>query len=401
MNIQTRGGPLQGIRVLELTKVWAGPCAGKQLAFLGAEVIRVESLGSLDVTRSYGVKDINKAPGFMAVNPQKLSVQIDMKTEEGIALILELAAQCDILIENLRPGAIDRLGLGYERMKAVNPGLIYVSMGMYGNDGPLSYQTGYAPCFAALGGVSYLVGQKSGAPQGMNVRYADSTFGTAAAYAATVALLHRRATGQGQFVDVSAVECMSTMVGDVLMDYTLNQHIEECDGNRHREAAPHGVYPCKDGAWLSIAVMDESQWQALTRLMAQPELTANRRFAGLADRKAHEDDLDRHIAAWTLTQDADDLAGRLQQAGVPAARSLSSLDLVADSRLWARGFYRHVEDAAGESRPVVGPSWRMSREATINTAAPRLGEHNDYILGEVLGLSPQRREALASAGVTR
>ena len=406
MNTRTRGGPLQGIRVLELTKVWAGPCAGKQLAFLGAEVIRVESLGSLDVTRSYGVKDINKAPGFMAVNPQKLSVQIDMKTEEGIALILELAAKSDILIENLRPGAIDRLGLGYERVKAVNPGLIYVSMGMYGNDGPLSYQTGYAPCFAALGGVSYLVGQKSGAPQGMNVRYADSTFGTAAAYAATVALLHRRVTGRGQFVDVSAVECMSSMVGDALVDYALNQRIEECDGNRHREAAPHGVYPCKDGAWLSIAVMGEAQWQALLRLMTQPEppesgaLASEPRFASLAGRKAHEDELDRCIADWTVTQDADELACRLQQAGVPAAKSLSSLDLVADSTLWARGFYRHV-DSAGESRPVVGPSWRMSREAAINTGAPRLGEHNDYILGEVLGLSPQRRAALADSGVTR
>lgn len=400
-NSQQRGGPLQGIRVLELTKVWAGPCAGKQLGFLGAEVIRVESLGSLDVTRSYGVKDINKAPGFMAVNPEKLSVQIDMKTEEGIALILELAAKSDILIENLRPGAIDRLGLGYERMKAVNPGLVYVSMGMYGNDGPLSYQTGYAPCFAALGGVSYLVGQRPGAPQGMNVRYADSTFGTAAAYAATVALMRRRISGQGQFIDVSAVECMSSMVGDVLIDYALNQHIEECSGNRHRDAAPHGVYPCRDEAWLSLAVMDEVQWQALTQLMEQPELAADSRFATVAVRKANEDELDRQIADWSRSREAGALAVLLQEAGIPAARSQSSLDLVADATLWGRGFYREVQDADGDTRPIVGPSWRMSREADINAAAPRLGAHNDYILGEILGLSEERRSELTRSGAIR
>lgn len=401
LSAQRRGGPLQGVRVLELTKVWAGPCAGKQLAFLGAEVIRVESLGSLDVTRSYGVKDINKAPGFMAVNPQKLSVQIDMKTEEGIALILDLVSKSDILIENLRPGAIDRLGLGYERVKAVKPDIIYVSMGMYGNDGPLSYQTGYAPCFAALGGVSYLVGREGGAPEGMNVRYADSTFGTAASYASTVALLHRRHSGKGQFIDVSAVECMSSMVGDAIMDYTLNRHTEECAGNRHREVAPHGVYPCQDGEWLSIAAAGDDRWRALTRVMEQPELVNDSRFVTALARKQHENQLDERIAGWTSSQDAATLAAQLQQAGVPAAKSQSSLDLVADPMLWGRGFYREVQDQAGGSRPIVGPSWRMSRDAEISAAAPRLGEHNDYILGEVLGLSEQQRRKLADTGVTR
>lgn len=401
MMIQKRGGPLQGVRVVELTKVWAGPYTGKQLAFLGAEVIRVESHGSLDVTRSYGVDDINKAPGFMAVNPQKLSVQIDMKTEEGIALLLDLISKADILIENLRPGAIERLGLGYERVKATKPDIIYVSMGMYGNDGPLSYQTGYAPCFAALGGVSYLVGGEGGRPEGMNVRYADSTFGTAAAYAATVALLHRRSSGKGQFVDVSAVECMSSMIGDVIMDYTLNQRIEECGGNRHRDVAPHGVYPCQNGEWLSIAASEDHQWRALIKEMGRPELVADSRFQTMADRKQYENQLDQLIANWTLGHDATELAVQLQQAGVPAAKSLSSLDLVADPQLWGRGFYRAVTDQAGNSQLIIGPSWRMSYEAEISAAAPRLGEHNDYIFGEVLGLTEQRQRQLAAKSVTR
>ncbi|HTZ70856.1 MAG TPA: CaiB/BaiF CoA-transferase family protein, partial [Acetobacteraceae bacterium] len=201
MTDNTKGGPLQGVRVLELTKVWAGPYLGKQLAFLGAEIIKVESAGSLDVTRVYGGVDINHAPGFQSVNPQKLSATIDMKSKQGQELLLDLAAKCDILVENLRPGAIDRLGLGYDAVKSVQPDIVFVSMGMYGNDGPLAYQTGYAPCFVALGGLSALVGYEGEAPRGMNVRYCDSTFGTAAAYAAIVALLHRRRTGQGQFVD--------------------------------------------------------------------------------------------------------------------------------------------------------------------------------------------------------
>jgi len=396
-----RGGPLQGVRVVELTKVWAGPYVGKLLAFLGAEVIRVESLGSLDVTRSYGVADINQAPGFQAVNPQKLSVQIDMKTPEGIALILDLLRKSDIVVENLRPGAVRRLGLGYETVKAARPDIVYVSMGMYGSEGPLSYQTGYAPCFAALGGVSLLVGHEAGQPAGMNVRYADSTFGAAAAYAAVVALLHRRRSGAGQFIDVSAVESMSSMIGDSLMGYSLDGTVPGCDGNRHPEMAPHGVYPCREGGWISIAVPDDRAWTVLATATGRPGLATDPKFCSLAGRKAHEDELDRLIAQWAATRDARELTLELQTQGVAAAKSQSSVDLVSDPLLWVRGFFREVKSRSGEGKTIAGPSWTMSREAAITDAAPRLGEHNAYVLGELLGLGPERQRELAEAGVTR
>lgn len=396
-----RGGPLQGLRVVELTKVWAGPYVGKLLSFLGAEVIRVESLESLDVTRSFGVADIDKAPGFQAVNPQKLSVQIDMKTPQGVALLLDLLAESDVVVENLRPGAIKRLGLDYETVKAVKPDIVYVSMGMYGSEGPLSYQTGYAPCFAALGGVSLLVGEEGEPPGGMNVRYADSTFGAATAYATVVALMHRRRTGQGQFVDVSAVECMSSMIGDTLMDFALNGVIREGEGNRHPEMAPHGVYPCRDGEWISIAVSSDGAWGALSAAMAQPALARDPRFGTLAARKANEAELDRLVCAWTAGCDARELGAALQRLGVAAAKSQSSVDLVADPQLWERGFFREVTNAAGEGKTIVGPSWKMSREAAIRDAAPRLGEHNAYVFGEVLGLSPEKQQKLAEEGITR
>lgn len=397
--IKKRGGPLEGVRVLELTKVWAGPYVGKLLSYLGAEVIRIESLGSIDVTRIYGVDDINKAPGFQAVNPQKLSAQIDMKSPQGIALLKDLIGTCDIVVENLRPGAIDRLGLGYDAVQAVNPGIVYVSMGMYGNDGPLAYQTGYAPCFVALSGVSALVGYEGGTPRGMNTRYADSTFGAAAAYAALVALLHRQHGGPGQFIDLSAVEAMTSMIGDVFMDYSLNGRIAQCDGNRHPDMAPHGLYPCTDEDWISIAVSSNEAWRALCAAMEQPALADDPGFCTLAARKANEGELDALLAAWTRGRDARELATCLQARGVAAAKSANSLDLVSDDHLWARGFYRYVTDGAGETKATVGPAWQLTDGAEISDGAPRLGEHNAYVFGDILGLKPAEQERLAQAGV--
>jgi crotonobetainyl-CoA:carnitine CoA-transferase CaiB-like acyl-CoA transferase len=398
---KSKTGPLAGVRVLELTKVWAGPYAGKQLAFLGAESIRVESLGSLDVTRVFGGVEMNKAPGFRAVNPQKLSVQIDMKSPEGLKLLRDLASKCDILIENLRPGAIDRLGLGYETVKQDNPGIVYVSMGMYGNDGPLSYQTGYAPCFVALGGVSALVGYEGEAPRGMNIRYADSTFGTAAAYAAVVALMHKRRTGIGQYVDLSAVECASSVIGDTIMDYTLNGKIAFADGNKHAEMAPHGVYPCQGKDWIAIAISSEKAWASLCEAMGSAALADDPRFATLADRKKNEAALNDIVAAWTAPQDAKTLAAKLQSHGIAAAKSANSVDLASDEHLWGRGFFPMVTDREGNVGPVLGPSWRMTEPAEITDAAPALGQHNAYVFGEILGLSPKEQERLAAAGAIR
>jgi crotonobetainyl-CoA:carnitine CoA-transferase CaiB-like acyl-CoA transferase len=401
MTERARGGPLQGVRVVELTKVWAGPYTGKLLAYLGAEVIKVESLESLDVTRSFGISDKNKAPGFHSVNPQKLSVQIDMKTPEGVALMLDLLRTADVFVENLRPGAVKRQGLGYEAVKAVRPEIVFVSMGMYGSDGPLSYQTGYAPCFAALGGLSARVGYENQPPSGMNIRYADSTYGTAAAYAAMVALLHRRRTGVGQFIDVSAVECMSSMIGDSLIEYALRREAPVADGNRHPEMAPHGVYPCRDGEWISLAVRTDAAWAALAQVMRWPQLAGHERFRTLAARKTNERALDDLVAGWTARGKADELVAELQRAGVAAGRSLSSVDLVADPQLWARGFFVEVQEVDGRVRPTVGPSWRMSRGAAVTDAAPQLGQHNAYVLGEILGLSAAEQQRLAEAGITR
>jgi crotonobetainyl-CoA:carnitine CoA-transferase CaiB-like acyl-CoA transferase len=377
--------------VLELTKIWAGPYTGKLLALLGAEVIRIESHDSLDATRRYGVKDINDAPGFQAVNPGKCSVQLNVRTDEGRRLVKELVKKSDLFIENLRPGAAGRLGLGYDVLRTLRPDIVAVSMSMYGHAGPLSYQTGYAPCFSALAGVCHLVGYEGGPPRLLNVRYGDSSYGTAAAFAAVVALCHRQRTGQGQFVDVSAVESLAAMLGDSFMEYSLTGRVPTRDGSRHPEMAPHGCYPCVGDEWISIAVRTDEEWSALWEAMGEPALVS---------RQMHSQELDEIVANWTRTKDARELGATLRARGVAAFKSLSSIDLVGDEHLWERGFFTHVTDNKQRSIPIVGAPWRMSATpAAVHRAAPLLGEHNDYVLGELLGLSASERQRLIEAKI--
>ena len=393
---RNRGGPLQGVRVIELGKVWAGPETSKQYAYLGAEVIKIESLGSVDVTRIIGGTDINKTAGFKTVNPQKLSVQMNMKDPDGIALLLDLLRTADMFVENLRPGAIGRMGLGYDVVKAVNPKIVYVSMGMYGNDGPFAYQTGYAPCFNAISGFSALVGYEGRTPTGINVRYADSTYGTAAAYAGLVALIHAKKTGVGQFVDVSAVETMNSMIADAVMDYSLNGNTQVCVGNKHPEMAPHNVYRCDGADWIAIAISSNERWLALASAMG----VSDARFATLSGRKANEAELDKIVSDWTAGKDALELVAYLQERGVAASKSQNSIDLISDGLLWERGLFIDLIECDGDTRPNVGAAFKLSRGAAITHGSPALGQHNEYVLGEILGLSPEEQKRLAEAGIT-
>ncbi|MGA9490477.1 MAG: CoA transferase [Mycobacterium sp.] len=381
----SRGGPLQGVRVVELTKVWAGPYAGKLLAFLGAEVIKVESSANPDEMRAYGGTDLNHAPYFLSINPEVLSVELDLRSKADLDRLADLISHSDIVINNLRPGAMERLGLGYDQLKAVNPEVISVSIKMWGNDGPLGYQTGYAPCFAALAGVASLVGYPGGPPLGTSMRYGDSTVGAAAAFAAVVALLHRDLTGEGQFVDVSAVETLSSMIGDSLLEQELTGTQLVPDGNRHADMAPHNCYPCSGGDWISVAVADDAQWRQLCGVLGAATLVGDERYQHLADRLSHTDPLDLDIANFTRHHDAGQLAQQLRVAGVPASKSATALDMISDPLLWDRGLYRFVSDHREGQRPVLAAPWRMSvTEAEIARGAPDLGEHNDYVRDEIL-----------------
>ncbi|BBX46186.1 CoA transferase [Mycobacterium cookii] len=382
----SRGGPLEGVRVVELTKVWAGPYAGKLLAFLGAEVIKVESSTHPDEMRAYGGTDINHAPYFLSINPEVLSVELDLKSTVDLDRLTELIAQSDIVINNLRPGAMERMGLGYDQLKTAKQDIISVSIKMWGNDGPLGYQTGYAPCFAALAGMASLVGYPGGPPLGTSMRYGDSTVGAAAAFAAIVALLHRDLTGEGQFVDVSAVETLSTMIGDCLLEQELTGTQLLPDGNRHADMAPHGCYSCSGGDWISIAVADDMQWRSLCDVLGAAALLDDERYQRMPDRLQHTDALDHDIANFIRHRDASQLAQQLRAAGVPAGKSATATDIISDPLLWDRELFRFVSDHREGQRPVLAAPWRMSAvEAEIARGAPDLGEHDDYVRDEILG----------------
>ena len=381
-----RGGPLQGVRVVELTKVWAGPYTGKLLAFLGAEVIKVESSANPDEMRAYGGTDINHAPYFLSINPEVLSVELDLKSPADMDRLRDLIAHSDIVINNLRPGAMERLGLGYQQLRAIKDDVISVSIKMWGNDGPLGHQTGYAPCFAALAGIASLVGYPGGPPQGTSMRYGDSTVGAAAAFAAVAALLHRDLTGEGQFVDVSAVETLSSMIGDCLLEQELTGTQLVPEGNRHPAMSPHNCYPCSGGDWISIAVADDTQWRQMCDVLGAAALVDDARYATIGERLNHTDALDAEIGRLTSGHDAGRLAQRLQSVGVPAAKSATSLDVISDQLLWDRELYRFVSDHREGQRPILAAPWRMSAAAAeIARGAPDLGEHSHYVLDEILG----------------
>ena len=381
-----RGGLLQGVRVVELTKVWAGPYAGKLLAMLGAEVIKVETACNPEEMRAYGGTDINHAPYFLSINPEILSIDLDIKSGEDMARLRELIARSDIVINNLRPGAMERQGLGYEQLTAVKADIISVSIKMWGNDGPLGHQTGYAPSFAALAGLASLVGYPGGSPLGTSMRYGDSTVGAAAAYAAVVALLHREVSGEGQFVDVSAVEALSAMIGDCLLEQSLTGKPLGPTGNYHPDMCPHGCYPCSDGSWVTIAVASEAEWCQLCVALDAAALTLDPRYATMDERRRNAEALDADVARLTRSHDAEELAHRLRAAGVPAGKSATAIDVIADQRLWDRELYRFVTDHREGQRPILGPSWRMARfPARIARGAPDLGEDTEYVLREILG----------------
>jgi crotonobetainyl-CoA:carnitine CoA-transferase CaiB-like acyl-CoA transferase len=381
------GGPLSGVRVLEITKVWAGPYAGKMLAHLGAEVIKVESATNLDEMRAYGGVDINSAPYFLSINQEINSVQVNMKTEEGLELVKQMVAHSDIVIDNIRPGAMERSTLGYEDLKKIKPDIIQCSIKMWGNGGPLGYQTGYAPCFAALSGLFNLVGHEGETPMGMNMRHGDSTAGTCAALACLAALHHRERTGEGQFIDLSAVETMTSLVGDSLFAYSVTGKVPQSDENFNPDMAPHGAYPCIGVDWISIAAPDEAQWQSLCEVLDAASLAADARFTSIALRIENYHALDEAIGELTRSHDGFELANRLRKAGVSAFKSMNSIDLCADEYLWGRQGFRMVSDHKNGARPIIGPSWRITPDGpNVQRGAPLLGEHNEYVYREILGL---------------
>ncbi len=395
---QTSRKPLAGLRVADFTARAAGPYCAHLLALLGAECIKVETGLRLDSFRKphpvYGRVGVAT---FAQVAANKLSVQLNLKHPRGVALARQLVAVSDIMCESFRPGVMERLGLGYEALRAVKQDLIMVSVSASGQTGPERSYAGYAPVFGATGGLGTLTGYQDGPPVEMR-HMMDHLTGITTLSPVLAACYRRKRTGQGAHVDMSANEVAASFIGDALLQFAATGEVPQRKGNDAWGMAPHNVYPCAgDDAWISIAVGSDQEWAGLARALARPDWLADARYADGAGRWSHRAALDREIAAWTVTHDRDAVTRLLQQHGVPAFPSYHGADLCNDAHLAARGTIQTLTGPDGETRKVVGAPWRFSRSQTGTTGwSPHMGEHNDYVFGELLGLPRDEIEALVA-----
>jgi MYXO-CTERM domain-containing protein len=395
-------GALAGIRVLEFTNLLAGPFPSLLLGFLGAEVIKVESNTRLDAARRppYSFGDAKNSPVFNSVNLNKLSVQLNLKEPQAITLAQRLAAISDVVVENMRPGVMDRLGLGYRQLRELNPTIILASISGAGATGPERSYPGYAPAFSALGGLGHLTGYGDGPPAELHDSV-DSRIGATALFALAAALFRRRRTGVGEFIDLSSREAITMFSGEALMDYAMNGVVQNRQGNREPGFAPHGCYQCLgEDRWLTIAVGKREEWQDLCRVSGNPQWADDPRFADALKRWDNQEALDQLIQAWTLTRDAGETAELLQQAGIAAEVSLNGKDLAGDPHLHARNAWDFVDHPVLGHIQVPSPPWNFSQTpATVRAPGPLVGQHNEYVLGDLLGIKEEQMQAWVENGV--
>lgn len=393
--------PLAGIRIADFTVHAAGPFCTHMLSQLGAECIKVESALRPDIFRKpHPVYGRTGPASFDQVASNKLSVRINLKHPDGVALAKRLVATSDVAAESFRPGVMRRLGLGYADLKAAKPDLVMVSVSSSGQTGPDSHFAGYAPLFGAWGGLGYLTGYADGPPVEMR-HVMDHSVGLNAAMATVAALHRRRRTGQGCHVDLAAREVASALVGDALVEAACGLEPRRT-GNADRRLAPHGVYPtATHDRWLTIAVGTQAEWTALARAMDRPDLASDSRFASAEARRGNGAELDREIEAWSRARDADAAAVLLQARGVPAHVSWTTRDIVEDPHLRARGAIREVREPDGSRRAAVGVPIRFSRspDVGISRGTPTLGEDEDYVFGELLGIDDAERSRLVDEHV--
>ncbi|MGA2757468.1 MAG: CoA transferase [Solirubrobacteraceae bacterium] len=381
-------GFLAGIRVVSLSTGIAGPNAARMLANYGAEVFKVESrAGGLDAFRAYG-DNPEASPRFVEVNLNTRSVTINLKRPEGVALLKELAAKCDVVMDNFRPGVLERLGLGPADLHAVRPDLIVVRMPGLGSTGPLSGYGTWGPTLTAYSGLTYLWNHPGQArPVGSQGVYPDYLTGEMVPIAVVAALIERRRSGAGAVIDVAQVDLAAYMLGTAFLDVLVNDRRAQPVGNVSAHMAPHGCYPCAgEDRWCVIAVSSDHQWRTLCDLIAHPALAEDPRFATFVERARNREELDRMISAWTSKTDAFDVMNRLQDAGVPAGVVQSGGDLAADPHLAARGFIETVHHPVLGDMPMAGLPMQFSAGGhEPYQSPPPLGADNAYVVTELLG----------------
>jgi crotonobetainyl-CoA:carnitine CoA-transferase CaiB-like acyl-CoA transferase len=388
--------PLEGVRVADFTWVWAGPFCTLQLAHLGAEVIRIETATRPCVTRMLppwadGNFGVNRSGYFNQYNQGKLSLALDLKQPEAVAIAKELVAKSDIVCENFAAGVMDRMGLGYTVLQEVKPDIIMIALSGYGATGPEREFVSYGPAQVPLSGMSSLTGYAGRPPMHVGISYGDPTGGLHGAFAVLAALLYRARTGRGQFIDLSQQETTVAVLPEGVLEHTMNGTQPPRQGNRDPFMAPHGVFRCAGHQrWVAIAVRDDAEWQRFASAIDRPELAADPRFQRLAQRKANEDELEAIVTAWTRERSPEAVTESLQHAGVPAFVSCSNKDVAEDSHLNQAGLFAALDHPEVGRRQHVGIPWRMSATScAVRRPAPLLGGDTDHVMAEILNYSAE------------
>jgi benzylsuccinate CoA-transferase BbsF subunit len=408
--------PLTGVRVLELGHAWAGPHCAELLCDLGAEIIKVEppegdmlrggrrraGEGGTYSQGRQGSDPWNRAVVFNEINRGKLSIGVDLQREEGKALLAKLLKISDIVICNLTVGAMEKLGLGYERLKAVKPDIILVTLNAYGLTGPWAKYRTYGVVLEPMCGFFSLTGYTDDeAPIRSGVDHIDPLSGAHAAGAALAALLYRQKTGKGQHINLSFLESAVNFIGPEILEYTVNSRVRGHSGNRHSSMAPHGCYRCQgDDQWVTIAIGCDEEWQNFCGAMGNPSWTKDEEFSTQSNRLKNQDKLDKLVENWTSERDKYEVMHTLQRAGVASGCVLNTKELLNDPHLRRRDYFHTTQRSDLGSLEVIGTRAKLSKTPTyVSGPPPRYGEHKDYVFGELLNMSTKQIDELVDKGI--
>lgn len=388
-------GPLEGVRVLDFTRVLAGPYCTMMLGDYGADVIKIERPGFGDDTRGWAPPFVGgESVYFLTINRNKRSVAIDLRTSAGRELALDLARASDVVVENFRPGTMQKLGLSYEDIKPVSPGVVYCSMSGFGSRGPRQSQPGYDALVIALGGLMSITGEPDGPPVRPGVALLDVAMGIAAQGAITAALLSRERTGLGQQVDLSLLATEVGTLVNAASNYLMAGEVMDRYGSGHPSIVPYQVFEASDG-FIMVGAASEGFWHRLCDVLDMPSLREDPRFITNADRVQNRDDLVAIVSVRMAERPVEEWLRRLENADVPAAPINDIAEAMSDPQVEALGLIQEVaHPVAGDVR-MIGPMVEYGlTPAAIRRPPPGLGEHTDEVLVELLGMDPDQIQAL-------
>ena len=396
-----RRGPLTDLRVVEMGQLLAGPFCGQLLADFGADVIKLEPPGSGDPMRVWGrEKPHGLSLWWPVVARGKRSVTVNARTPEGQAIVRDLAREADILIENFRPGTMERWGLGWDELSAINPRLVMVRVTGFGQTGPYARRAGYGAIGEAMGGLRYVVGDPSAPPSRMGISIGDELAAIHAALGAVMAIHARERTGRGQVVDSAIYEAVLNMMESLVTEHHAAGYTRERTGAILPNVAPSNVYPTADGKMLLIAANQDTVFARLAEAMGRPKLAADERYATHSARGARQAELDALIGEWTATVPLADLQGLLDEHGVPCGLIYTAADMLGDEHFAARQAIVEVPHPEFGVLRMQNVAPRLSETpGAVRHAGPALGEHNEEVLGGLLGLSDETRADYRARGI--